>query len=128
MEALGLLTGSPGLARAQTEAPPQKLDEAQGAALKVLKSLPNKYPDETVLKQIERMVVMEIVVDSNAKALSGPISHPTRVADRRQLRSLSNSRGRNSGSIGTPLPGENSDESRTASRTQVSFLCLGRDR
>jgi hypothetical protein len=63
---LGLLAGSPGLARAQTGAPPQKLDEAQGAALKVLKSLPNKYPDETVLKQIERMVVMEIVVVERA--------------------------------------------------------------
>lgn len=74
---LGLLTGSPGLAQAQAEAPSQKLDEAQRAALKVLKSPPSKYPDEAVLKHIEGRVVMEIVVDSsgkvsNAKALSGP--------------------------------------------------------
>jgi TonB family protein len=72
---LGLLSGSPGSAQAQTEAPSQKL--AQSAALKVLKSPPIEYPDEAVLKHIEGTVVMEIVVDSSgkvsdAKALSGP--------------------------------------------------------
>ena len=72
---LGLLTGSPCLAQAQTEPPSQRL--AQSAALKVLKSPPIEYPDEAVRKHIEGTVVMEIVVDSSgkvsdAKALSGP--------------------------------------------------------
>jgi len=74
---LGLLTGFPGLAQAQTEAPSQRPVEFQGAALEVLKSPPSEYPNEAVLKQVEGTVIMEIVVDSggkvsNAKALSGP--------------------------------------------------------
>jgi TonB family protein len=74
---VGLLPGFPGLAQAQTEVPSQRLDEVQGAALKVLRSPPSGYPDEALLKQIEGTVVMEIVVDSggkvsDAKALSGP--------------------------------------------------------
>jgi len=74
---LGLLSGSPGSAQAQTESHSQKLDEAQGGALKLLNSPPSEYPSDAVLKHIEGRVVVEIVVDSrgkvsDAKTLSGP--------------------------------------------------------
>jgi TonB family protein len=73
-----LLTGSPGVAQAQTEVRSQKLNQPQGAALKLLKSPSGAYPDEAVRKQIEGNVVIRIVVDSSgkvsdAKALSGPL-------------------------------------------------------